>query len=117
MLNRYRTGYVATVEEGADLTVAISPEGDWEVYYRPSDAAIEVARDTDLDFSIAGLVYSEKIGRVRTCTIAPEALREAERWINARRIEWERRLDRLGKYLETLETEGETDGSGNRSDT
>ncbi len=44
----------------------------------------------------AGLVYSEKIGRVRTCTIEPEALGEAERWINARRIEWERRLDRLG---------------------
>jgi hypothetical protein len=52
MPNQYRTGYVATVQEGADLTVSISPEGDWEVYYRPSDAAIEIARDTDPDFSI-----------------------------------------------------------------
>jgi hypothetical protein len=33
----------------------------------------------------AGLVRSEKIGRVRTCTIEPRALSHAEQWINARR--------------------------------
>src|SRR5271154_6009772 len=43
----------------------------------------------------AGLVRSEKIGRVRTCAIEPAALSQAEQWINGRRIEWERRLDRL----------------------
>ena len=59
----------------------------------------------------AGLVRSEKIGRVRTCAIEPRMLSQAERWINARRIEWERRLDRLGDYLQTLEKEGEGDGS------
>ena len=48
----------------------------------------------------AGLVRSEKIGRVRTCAIEPQALSQAEQWINARRIEWERRLDRLGEYPE-----------------
>jgi DNA-binding transcriptional ArsR family regulator len=58
----------------------------------------------------AGLVRSEKIGRVRTCAIEPQALSQAERWINARRIEWEHRLDRLGEYLKALETEG--DGHG-----
>jgi DNA-binding transcriptional ArsR family regulator len=61
----------------------------------------------------AGLVRSEKVGRVRTCAIAPEALSHAEQWINARRIEWEHRLDRLGKYLKTLENEGDDNGSGN----
>jgi DNA-binding transcriptional ArsR family regulator len=61
----------------------------------------------------AGLVRSQKAGRVRTCAIEPRALSQAERWINARRIEWENRLDRLDDYLKTLETEGDNDGSGN----
>jgi DNA-binding transcriptional ArsR family regulator len=61
----------------------------------------------------AGLVRSEKVGRVRTCTIEPEALSQAEQWINARRIEWEHRFDRLSEYLKTLGSEGDDDGSGN----
>ncbi len=60
----------------------------------------------------AGLVRSEKIGRVRTCAIEPQALSRAEHWINARRIEWGHRLDRLGEYLKTLENEGDGNGSG-----
>ena len=55
----------------------------------------------------ARLVRSKKVGRVRTCAIEPAALSAAERWINARRIEWEARLDRLGDYLNTLEKEGD----------
>ena len=58
----------------------------------------------------SGLVRSEKTGRVRTCRINPEALSLAERWINDRRQEWERRLYRLGDYLATLKTEGAADG-------
>jgi DNA-binding transcriptional ArsR family regulator len=61
----------------------------------------------------AGLVRSQKAGRVRTCAIEPRALSQAERWINARRVEWENRLDRLDDYLKTLETERDNDGSGN----
>ena len=61
----------------------------------------------------AGLVRSQKAGRVRTCAIEPRALSQAERWINARRVEWENRLDRLGDYLKTLEIEGDNDGSSN----
>ncbi len=53
------------------------------------------------------------MGRVRTCSIEPAALSLAEQWINARRIEWEHRLDRLGDYLKTLESEGDGNGSGN----
>ena len=60
----------------------------------------------------AGLVRTEKIGRVRTCAIEPQALSQAEQWINARRIEWEHRLDRLGAYLKTLESEGDNDDPG-----
>jgi DNA-binding transcriptional ArsR family regulator len=58
----------------------------------------------------AGLVRSAKTGRVRTCAIEPRTLSLAEQWINARRIEWEHRLDRLGDYLETLKAQGEPDG-------
>jgi DNA-binding transcriptional ArsR family regulator len=60
----------------------------------------------------AGLVRSQKVGRVRTCAIEPRVLDKAEQWITARRIEWERRLDRLGAYLETLGEKGDPDGSG-----
>ena len=47
----------------------------------------------------SGLVRSEKVGRIRTCTVEPTALRAAESWIAARRSAWERSLDRLGDYL------------------
>lgn len=47
----------------------------------------------------SGLVRSQKVGRVRTCRIEPAALRPVERWITARRSNWERRLDSLGEYL------------------
>jgi DNA-binding transcriptional ArsR family regulator len=53
----------------------------------------------------AGLVRSEKVGRVRTCSIEPGALSVAEHWINDRRTQWERRLDRLGAYLANLPKE------------
>jgi DNA-binding transcriptional ArsR family regulator len=47
----------------------------------------------------SGLLRSVKVGRVRTCSIEPVALRTAERWISQRRTTWERRLDRLADYL------------------
>jgi DNA-binding transcriptional ArsR family regulator len=51
----------------------------------------------------SGVVRSEKIGRVRTCSIVPQSLAAAEQWINQRRTLWERRLDRLGAYLDEQE--------------
>jgi DNA-binding transcriptional ArsR family regulator len=47
----------------------------------------------------SGLVASEKIGRTRTCRMEPTAMSLAEHWINQRRSDWERRLDRLGEHL------------------
>jgi DNA-binding transcriptional ArsR family regulator len=47
----------------------------------------------------SGLVRSQKLGRVRTCTVEPEALRTAERWIAERRTFWEQSLERLGEFL------------------
>jgi DNA-binding transcriptional ArsR family regulator len=48
----------------------------------------------------SGLVRSQKTGRTRTCSINPAALRSAESWIADRRVLWERRLDRLGTFLD-----------------
>lgn len=47
----------------------------------------------------SGLVASEKVGRVRTCRMEPQAMSLAETWINQRRTDWEGRLDRLGQHL------------------
>jgi DNA-binding transcriptional ArsR family regulator len=47
----------------------------------------------------SGLVRSQKLGRVRTCTVEPSALRAAERWIAERRTFWEQSLDQLAEYL------------------
>jgi DNA-binding transcriptional ArsR family regulator len=49
----------------------------------------------------SGLVRSQKVGRVRTCTIEASALTQAEQWLNDQRLMWERRLDRLGDFLAT----------------
>jgi DNA-binding transcriptional ArsR family regulator len=58
----------------------------------------------------SGLVRSDKVGRVRTCRIEPEAFKVAEQWLLARRRAWERRLDRLGDYLtETAERKDRKD--------
>ena len=59
----------------------------------------------------SGLVVSEKIGRVRTCRVEPRALALAQEWISARRAEWEKRLDRLGNYLDELNGNGGENGA------
>ncbi|MEA5454227.1 metalloregulator ArsR/SmtB family transcription factor [Sinomonas sp. JGH33] len=47
----------------------------------------------------ASLITTSKVGRVRTCTLAPTALRFAESWLSARRLPQERQLDRLEAFL------------------
>jgi len=46
-----------------------------------------------------GLVSSEKTGRVRTCSLTPEALRSTDDWLRAHIAAWESRLDRLEAHL------------------
>ncbi len=50
----------------------------------------------------AGLVRSQKTGRVRTYRLAPQRLKMAERWLGAQRAIWDSRLDQLDNYLLTL---------------
>lgn len=55
----------------------------------------------------SGLVKSQKVGRVRTCTLDTSVLTQAEVWINQRRTFWENSFDRLGAYLAETKPEDE----------
>jgi DNA-binding transcriptional ArsR family regulator len=55
----------------------------------------------------SGLVRTRKVGRVRTCRVDPAVLRGAEAWLTARRASWERRLERLGDYLDEQDERAE----------
>ena len=46
------------------------------------------------------LVRSAKRGRVRTCRLDPDTLRGTEQWLASNREIWERRLERLGAFLD-----------------
>ncbi|HEV7839755.1 MAG TPA: metalloregulator ArsR/SmtB family transcription factor [Gemmatimonadaceae bacterium] len=48
----------------------------------------------------AGLVTTEKIGRVRRCRLGPRRLDDETAWITAYRRMLEGRLNRLGEFLE-----------------
>jgi len=48
----------------------------------------------------ARLVETHKAGRTRWCQLGPRPLDDAATWIDQRRKEWERRIDRLERELE-----------------
>jgi len=66
---------------------------------RPFDMSLSAVVQHLAVLEASGLVRSEKVGRVRTCRIEPQALTLAERWLGERRTSWERRFDRLGDFL------------------
>jgi DNA-binding transcriptional ArsR family regulator len=53
----------------------------------------------------SGLVHTEKVGRVRTCSIQPAGFSVAEQWMLDRRTNWERRFDKLAELLDEQEPE------------
>lgn len=55
----------------------------------------------------SGLVRSQKVGRVRTCSVESRMLSAAERWIAERREQWERKLDRLSDYLDATDSKND----------
>jgi DNA-binding transcriptional ArsR family regulator len=66
---------------------------------RPLDMSLAAVLQHVQVLEACGLLRSSKLGRTRTCSINPVALRSAEGWIADRRTMVERRLDRLGEYL------------------
>ena len=58
----------------------------------------------------AGLVSTEKVGRVRTCTLGPRRLDEMTEWIERYRQLWAARFDELDKVVEELKQMETVDG-------
>ena len=57
----------------------------------------------------AGLVTTEKIGRVRNCTIGPCRLEEEMEWISRYRQVWDARFEALDRVIEQLQSRDEPD--------
>lgn len=55
----------------------------------------------------AGLVTTEKVGRVRTCRLGSRRLEDAAAWLEAYRQLWDARFDALETIVAELEQQGE----------
>ena len=62
----------------------------------------------------AGLVATEKIGRVRTCRLGLRRLEQEAAWIERYREIWDARFDELDRVVEELKRQEKTDGRKNR---
>ena len=62
----------------------------------------------------AGLVTTEKIGRVRTCMLGLRRLEQEAAWIERYRQLWEARFDELDKVVEELKRKEKVDGRKKR---
>ena len=62
----------------------------------------------------AGLVITEKVGRVRTCKLGPRRLEEEMAWIEKHRQVWAARFDELDKVVEDLKQKEIVDGRKKR---
>jgi DNA-binding transcriptional ArsR family regulator len=63
---------------------------------------------------LAGLVATEKVGRVRTCKLGPRRLAEETAWIEAYRQLWASRFDELDKVVEELKQKEKVDARKRR---
>ncbi len=59
---------------------------------------------------LAGLVTTEKVGRVRTCRLGPRRLEEETAWIEGYRRLWTSRFEQLDEVLEELARRERVDG-------
>lgn len=62
----------------------------------------------------AGLVTTEKIGRVRTCKLGLRRLEEEAAWIEKYHQLWAARFDALDKVIEELKRKEKSDGRKKR---
>lgn len=86
MLDRLREGPVSVSQLAGPLNITLTAVGQH----------LEILEE-------CGLAVTEKVGRVRTCRIASAGLDALEKWVREHRMEWERRMDRLGELLDDQE--------------
>lgn len=58
----------------------------------------------------AGLVTTEKVGRVRTCRLGPRRLDEETAWLERYRKLWDSRFDELERIVQELKRKEVDDG-------
>jgi DNA-binding transcriptional ArsR family regulator len=62
----------------------------------------------------AGLVVTEKVGRVRTCRLGLRRLEEEAAWIESYRQLWEARFDQLDQVVDELKRKEKVNGRSKR---
>ena len=62
----------------------------------------------------AGLVSTQKVGRVRTCTLGMRRLEEEAAWIERYRRLWDARFNELDTIIEELKRKEKVDGRKQR---
>ena len=62
----------------------------------------------------AGLVTTEKVGRVRTCQLGPRRLEAETAWIEQQRRLWDARFDQLEQVVAQRRRKEQVDGHPKR---
>src|SRR6187397_3445479 len=108
MVQYFRTGFDASFAALSDVT----RRGVLEQLMRADASITDLAQKFDMTLTgmkkhvgvleDAGLVTTEKVGRVRTCKLGQRRLEEEVAWIERYRQLWASRFDELDKVVEEL---------------
>lgn len=108
MVHHYQAPFSASFAALADVT----RRGVLEQLARADASITELAGRFDMTLTgmkkhvgvleQAGLVTTEKIGRVRTCKLGPSRLEEEMKWIANYRQVWDARFDALDRVVDQL---------------
>ena len=120
MVQYYRTGFDASFAALSDAT----RRGVLEQLGRADASITDLAEKFHMTLTgmkkhigileEAGLVATEKVGRVRTCKLGVRRLAEEAAWIERYRQLWDARFDELDQVLEELKRKEKIDGRKKR---
>jgi DNA-binding transcriptional ArsR family regulator len=120
MAQYHRTGFDASFAALSDAT----RRGVLEQLGRADASITELAEEFHMTLTgmkkhvgvleQAGLVTTEKVGRVRTCKLGLRRLEKEAAWIERYRQLWDARFDELDTVVEKLKREEKVDGGKKR---